>query len=124
MNSIERRIQERAVQTLRCLPFNDKFYLDCKSEGLSAGKTFQEKTDYCAIGLNWFKGINDVEAAFLWLIKVGVLRREVDGQGLTSSIRLTPLGREILEKRSELFSKQATIFERIQFWLYRNLRLR
>jgi hypothetical protein len=38
------------------------------------------------------------ESALLWLIQVGVLRREVDGQGLTDSFRLTPLGRQLVEK--------------------------
>lgn len=32
----------------------------------------------------------------LWLIQVGVLRREVDGQGLTDSFRLTPLGYQLV----------------------------
>jgi len=38
------------------------------------------------------------ENALLWLIQVGVLRREVDGQGITDSFRLTPLGRQLVEK--------------------------
>ncbi|BAU63340.1 hypothetical protein STA3757_07040 [Stanieria sp. NIES-3757] len=38
------------------------------------------------------------EAELMWLIKVGILRREVDGQGLTDSFRLTPLGRQIIAK--------------------------
>lgn len=29
---------------------------------------------------------------------MGVLRREVDGQGITDSFRLTPLGRKIIAK--------------------------
>lgn len=37
------------------------------------------------------------EKYLLWLIQVGVLRREVDGQGLTDSFRLTPLGRQLLD---------------------------
>ncbi len=39
-----------------------------------------------------------VENQLLWLIQVGVLRREVDGQGITDSFRLTPLGRMLLEQ--------------------------
>ncbi len=39
-----------------------------------------------------------VENALLWLIQVGVLRREVDGQGITDSFRLTPLGRHLVEQ--------------------------
>jgi hypothetical protein len=39
-----------------------------------------------------------VEAAMMWLIQVGVMRREVDGQGITDSFRLTPLGHHIIEQ--------------------------
>ncbi len=38
------------------------------------------------------------ESNLVWLIQVGILRREVDGQGLTDSFRLTPLGLQIIEK--------------------------
>jgi hypothetical protein len=43
-----------------------------------------------------------VENHLLWLIQVGVLRREVDGQGLTDSFRLTPLGRQLLDKWQQI----------------------
>jgi hypothetical protein len=33
-----------------------------------------------------------------WLIQVGILRREVDGQGITDSFRLTPLGHQLAEQ--------------------------
>lgn len=39
-----------------------------------------------------------VEDALLWLIQVGMLRREVDGQGITNSFRLTPLGHQLVEQ--------------------------
>lgn len=39
-----------------------------------------------------------VENALLWLIQVGLLRREVDGQGITDSFRLTPLGHQLVER--------------------------
>lgn len=38
------------------------------------------------------------ENELMWLIQIGLLRREVDGQGLTDSFRLTPLGRQLVEK--------------------------
>ena len=41
-------------------------------------------------------GVERAEAHFNWLIRLGVLRREVDGQGLTERVRLTPMGRELL----------------------------
>ncbi len=43
-----------------------------------------------------------VEKALMWLIQVGLLRREVDGQGITDSFRLTPLGRQIVAKWNQL----------------------
>ena len=61
---------------------------------------------------------SDAEAQLMWLIQVGLLRREVDGQGLTDSFRLTPLGRQIVNK----FTKQnkslpkPSIFDRLQNW--------
>jgi hypothetical protein len=39
-----------------------------------------------------------VEGELGWLIQVGLLRREVDGQGITDSFRLTPLGRQLVER--------------------------
>lgn len=38
-----------------------------------------------------------IESAMMWLLQVGVVRREVDGQGLTSRFRLTSLGRQALQ---------------------------
>ncbi len=36
------------------------------------------------------------DQALGWLIQVGIIRREVDGQGITDSFRLTPLGHQLL----------------------------
>ena len=41
------------------------------------------------------------QSNLMWLINVGLLRREVDGQGITDSFRLTPLGRQLVEKWNE-----------------------
>lgn len=50
---------------------------------------------------------------FEWLIKLGVLRRDVDGQGLTSKVRLTPLGLAVIEQwKGEL--PRARIREKIK----------
>ena len=43
-----------------------------------------------------------VEGHLLWLIQVGLLRREVDGQGITDSFRLTPIGRQLVDQWREL----------------------
>jgi hypothetical protein len=58
------------------------------------------------------------ENALLWLIQVGVLRREVDGQGITDSFRLTPMGHLLLNKwRSQPRFPFASLGDRLQnFW--------
>ncbi len=61
-----------------------------KKSGLNKGYCNQEMSE------------NKVENEIMWLIKVGILRREVDGQGITDSFRLTPLGREIVNNYDQL----------------------
>ena len=66
-----------------------------------------------------------IEDKLVWLINVGLLRREVDGQGLTDSFRLTPLGREIVSEWSNTENKipPASIIDRVFNWLSRWLKL-
>ncbi|NJM00419.1 MAG: hypothetical protein HC818_02765 [Synechococcaceae cyanobacterium RM1_1_27] len=58
------------------------------SQGFQAGYTVRPLAE------------RQAEDELMWLIQVGVLRREVDGQGITDSYRLAPLGRQILESVS------------------------
>jgi hypothetical protein len=86
----------RAVRTLRCLPFRRSFYESVDAQPLSS-------TEFChraeAAGLARCRlSRRRAEDHFLWLIRIGVLRREVDGQGLTERVRLTPLGRSVLQR--------------------------
>jgi hypothetical protein len=60
------------------------------------------------------------ESDLVWLINVGLLRREVDGQGLTDSFRLTPLGRQIIaqwENKGEI--PRPSKRDRLDNWLNR-----
>lgn len=52
------------------------------------------KNEYTRSLLSELAADNDL----MWLIRVGVLRREVDGQGITDSFRLTPLGRQLVRE--------------------------
>ncbi len=64
---------------------------------------------------------SQVETQLMWLIKVGLLRREVDGQGITDSFRLTPLGRQIVnkfEKQNKSLPKPSWL-DRVKNWLSR-----
>ena len=54
-----------------------------------------------------------IENEFLTLIKLGVLRREVDGQGLTSKVRITPIGRQVLENSTDSFNQKKTLIKKL-----------
>lgn len=86
----------RGDRALRCSPFQLQLFTDLKirsipladiasQAGFTAHYTRTPLTEIAA------------EDALLWLIQVGILRREVDGQGITDRFRLTPLGRQLIE---------------------------
>ncbi len=104
---------KRAIRALRCLPLNSSFYEDSRKKGLDAEKVYFGQTKYQTRRSKWFRNSSSVESAFRWLITLGVLRREVDGQGLTSKIRLTPLGRKIIELKPELPAQRASFVEKL-----------
>jgi len=88
------RSLSRAASGLRCLPFSRAFYALVQGEAISS-EALCQRSDwrrFCFVSM----GPDRVEEHFLWLIKLGVLRREVDGQGLTERVRLTPMGRELV----------------------------
>ncbi len=87
----------RAALSLRCLPFRRSFYEAVQGQALSSEELAQ--TTDPASPLTFGPLSSDrAEDHFLWLIRLGVLRREVDGQGLTERVRLTPLGRQVLRR--------------------------
>jgi hypothetical protein len=63
------------------------------------------------------------ESELLWLMKVGLLRREVDGQGLTDSFRVTPLGRQVVLCWQNDLRTTATLRDRLYNALSRWFRL-
>ena len=121
MELFDGQSKRRAAKTLRYLPLSSAFYSEVKLSGLNSANVFQNSHIYCSKGGKWFKRIDSVEQAFRLLIKVGVLRREVDGQGLTNRVRLTPLGREILHDSPDLTSQQAGFVDRIAVWFTQKL---
>ncbi|WP_373538493.1 Npun_F0494 family protein [Chamaesiphon sp.] len=87
----------RADIALRCAPFHLALFAKMRWESVSVPKLAGDlgvKSGYTRYPLSELS----VETATSWLIQVGMLRREVDGQGLTDSFRLTPLGLELIEK--------------------------
>jgi hypothetical protein len=87
----------RAERAVRCAPFLLPLYQAMRLEGVGL-KTIAGKV---GVGNGYTrKPVLELaaESELLWLIQVGLLRREVDGQGLTDSFRLTPLGHQLVEK--------------------------
>jgi hypothetical protein len=87
----------RAERAVRCAPFRLQTYEAMVHSSVSlqalSGKAGVERgyTKWVITEL-----MADVE--LMWMIEVGLLRREVDGQGLTDSFRVTPLGRVLLDR--------------------------
>lgn len=91
----ESRSLARAALSLRCLPFRRRFYEAVGEEPLSSTELVRRAEGpppFTFLPLSSER----TEDHFLWLIRLGVLRREVDGQGLTERVRLTPMGRKLL----------------------------
>jgi hypothetical protein len=98
------RTIKRAELAMRCLPFQLPLFAAMRNSSVPlAAIALQDGVDY-----NYTKRPMSelaVESGLMWLIQVGILRREVDGQGITDSFRLTPLGRQIVEKWEKLGGK-------------------
>ncbi|WP_414527806.1 Npun_F0494 family protein [Nodularia chucula] len=88
---------ERAKRSLICSPFNLVLFTAMRQQSVPLGAIAMEngvKHGYTKRPLSELGCDN----ALGWLIQVGILRREVDGQGITDGFRLTPLGHQLVEQ--------------------------
>ncbi len=113
----EAQILQRAEIALRCAPFTVKLFADMAKLGVNLRAIAGNegiKNGYLTRPTN----LIITENALLWLIQVGVLRREVDGQGITDSFRLTPMGHFLLDKwQDNSMFPIASFSDRLQnFW--------
>lgn len=113
----EPQILQRAEIALRCACFTVKLFADMANQGvtlraIAGNEGF--KNQYLTSPTN----LIITENSLLWLIQVGVLRREVDGQGITDSFRLTPMGHVLLNKwKAQPTFPIASFGDRLQnFW--------
>jgi hypothetical protein len=118
------RTVKRAELAMRCLPFQLPLFAAMRNISVPlAAIALQDGVDY-----NYTKRPMSelaVESGLMWLIQVGILRREVDGQGITDSFRLTPLGRQLVEKWEKQGGKipAPSLLDRLYNSLIRWLRL-
>ncbi len=113
---------ERAERSLVCSPFNPALLAAMYHQSVPLSAIAQDsgiKHSYTKHPLSELACDNALD----WLIQVGVLRREVDGQGITDSYRLTPLGQQLAEKYQNKNWRQPSWGDRLQNTLTRWLRL-
>lgn len=114
--------QKRASRALRCSPFKLSLFERMLSERVAMSEISGSdgvKNNYTKRSLSELAADN----ALVWLIEVGLLRREVDGQGITDSFRLTPLGRQLTESSQGKTWASPTIGDRLLNALTRIFRL-
>lgn len=115
---------KRAQLALSCSPFRLKLFQQMRNQSVPV----QQIAEETGIKSGYIKRVmpeSQVEDELVWLIEVGLLRREVDGQGLTDSFRLTPLGRQIVQQWSQTENQipPASLAGHISHWLNRWLKL-
>ena len=110
---IDQKIFRRAKKGIRNCPFNLFLFQSLQEGSLSAQNVFEKKSKYLNQEFIFINSSSFIENEFLKLIRIGVLRREVDGQGLTSKVRITPIGRQVLESCSDLFNKRKSLIKKI-----------
>jgi len=108
---------QRARQAVRCLPFRLAFYQELEQGALSSSQ-LAARSDWRRISRRRLSA-NRTEDHLIWLIQLGVLRREVDGQGLTERVRLTPLGRQVLTPWPDRIPPAGPA-SRLRHWLRRH----
>ena len=90
--AIEKQAVRRADRAARCSPLHDRCFAALQDGAVGLA-------DLCASDSPFTtRPLREAQADQLvrWLLRVGLLRREVDGQGLTDRVRLTPLGRQVV----------------------------
>jgi hypothetical protein len=99
---------KRAERALRCSPFKLDLFVAMQNQSVTLNAISSGSATRIASASGVQRGYtqkqlseNRTESELMWLIEVGLLRREVDGQGITDSFRLTPLGRQLVEKLSK-----------------------
>lgn len=100
-----RRSLRRAERAFRCSPLRLELLADMRSRSVSIRQVCGQagiKSRYSKQAMAELQAENEM----MWLIAVGILRREVDGQGLTDSFRLTPMGRQVFDHLATLSSAQ------------------
>ncbi len=118
------RSLRRAERAVRCSPFYPKLLAEMRVKSVGILVIAEDSgmlNSYTQQPLSEM----GAEAELLWLVAVGILRREVDGQGLTDSFRLTPLGRQLVERWQSQGcpDRRASLVDYVKNMVLRRLRI-
>jgi hypothetical protein len=113
----------RADLALRCSPFGLPLLVDMQADSISLGQI----TGTTGVDRGYsFRPLSELgaDSHLQWLMQVGILRREVDGQGLTDRFRLTPLGLQLSTQWTQNGNRipPAGFFDRVTNFINRWLR--
>ncbi|MGD1804224.1 Npun_F0494 family protein [Dapis sp. BLCC M126] len=115
--------EKRAEIALCCSPFNLNLFVTMSYQSVRLKSIASDAGFKNAYTVSLLSELA-AENYLLWLIQVGVLRREVDGQGITDSFRLTPLGHQLVKKYAGKENwPQPTISDRLDNLINRWFRL-
>ena len=90
--AIEKQAARRADRAARCSPLRRCCFIALQEGAVDLAELYAPDSPFTT------RPLSEAQADQLvrWLLRVGLLRREVDGQGLTDRVRLTPLGRQVV----------------------------
>lgn len=115
--------EKRAERALSCSPFNISLFVTMSDRSVELKSIASEtglKNGYTRSLVPELAAENNL----MWLIQVGLLRREVDGQGITDGFRLTPLGHQLVKKYAAKGSvSQPSVSDRFYDFINRWFRL-
>ena len=103
---IDQKIFRGAKKGIRNFSLNLCLFQSPQGGNLNAQIVFENKAKYLNQDFMFINSSLFIENEFLKLFKIGILRREFDGQGHTSKVRITPMGRQVLENNSDFFTKE------------------
>ncbi|MEO0869313.1 MAG: Npun_F0494 family protein [Cyanobacteria bacterium J06642_11] len=94
--SPEPKALARARRAVRCGPFYMKLLAAMRSQSVSLRSITDDRGMLSGYTRQPLSEIA-VDDHLGWLMALGIVRREVDGQGLTDKFRLTPVGRQLVD---------------------------
>ena len=103
---IDQKIFRRSTKLLRNSPFVMFLFQNLQKGRLSTKNVYEKKSKYLNKEFMFINSSSFIENLFLKLFKIITLRGEEEGQGLTSKVLFTSIGRQVLKSGSGLFSKK------------------